>query len=65
MTIRAMKSCSLISPVVCSETQKHPLIATIVSSLQLCINRILMRTAKVGLQQSKCLDVDCGDTRSE
>jgi len=29
------------SPVVCSEVQKHPLIATIVSSLQWCINCIL------------------------
>jgi len=38
------------SPVVCSEAQKHPLIATVVSSLH------PMRTAKV--QQSKCLDVE-------
>ena len=45
------------SPVVCSEAQKHPnndhrLVIAMMHQLH------PMRTAKVGLQQSKCLDVE-------
>jgi len=48
------------SPVVSSEAQKHPLIATIVSWLQRCITCILCVPLKYGVKVS-----GCGDTRSE